>query len=65
MIQKTAEDERLSNLKATITPMRGPSGQFRKPGQNEEVEVLLTGLTENVQLLAGSTPAPRLSLEVK
>ena len=39
--------------------MRGPSGQFRKPGQNEEVEVLLAGLMENVQLLAGSTPAPR------
>ena len=44
--------------------MRGPSGQFRKPGQNEEVEVLLTGLMENVQLLAGSTPAPRDFTEV-
>ena len=39
--------------------LRGQTGQFRRPGQNEEVDVLLARLTDNVQLPVGSIPAPR------
>ena len=40
--------------------MRGLTGQFRKPDKNEGGKLLFPRRKDNVQLLTGSIPVPRL-----